>query len=284
MMDVTVRIDSDIVYASDTPARVSLQPGGSGANTSAWMGAAGRPVTFIGAVGADAFGDVIVEHLRSFGVDCRMHRSAEHATGSCVVIVDGSGERTMFPDAGANSSLTETVVRTHLEDDFDHVHLTGYTLLNEGSRAAGLAVLDTARARGITASLDTSSAGPLEACRELIREQLTHVDVLLANGAEAAVLVGTDDPHSAVDTLLEFVPIVVIKLGPRGVVGASRDERVELAAIDVRVVDTTGAGDAFSAGFLPAWLAGAPLAEALSAAVATSARAVGRVGAGPPTS
>jgi sugar/nucleoside kinase (ribokinase family) len=98
------------------------------------------------------------------------------------------------------------------------------------------------------------------------------------------VLVGTDDPHSAVDTLLEFVPIVVIKLGPRGVVGASRDERVELPAIDVRVVDTTGAGDAFSAGFLPAWLAGAPLAEALSAAVATSARAVGRVGAGPPTS
>jgi sugar/nucleoside kinase (ribokinase family) len=282
MMDVTARIDSDIVYASDTPAGISLQPGGSGANTAAWLGATGVPVAYIGAVGSDAFGAALTAAMRAAGVDCRVHRSTERPTGTCVVIVDGSGERTMFPDPGANSVLTPDILSAALGEHVDHVHLSGYTLLNPASRPAGLAALDLAHQRGCTISFDTASVGPLESCVDLVMSILPRVDVLLANAAEAAVLVGTDDPHHALDVLHEVVPVVAIKLGPRGAVAASPDDRVELPAVVVDVVDTTGAGDAFAAGFLPVWLSGASLAESLSAALSLAAQAVGRVGAGPP--
>jgi sugar/nucleoside kinase (ribokinase family) len=282
MMDVSARIDSDIVYASDTPARISLQPGGSGANTAAWMAAAGLPVSYAGAVGTDAFGDAIAAHLEALGVHCRLHVAADEPTGTCIVIVDGSGERTMFPDPGANSTLTPAMVAAALDDDIDHVHLSGYTLLNPSSRAAGLAAIDIAGQRGITLSLDPSSAGPLEGCRELIFDLLPRVDVLIANAAEVAILVGTDDPDRALDTLLESTRLVVIKLGPRGAVAATRDERVSVPAQQIQVVDTTGAGDAFAAGFVPAWLSGAELSESLATAAGMAARAVSRVGAGPP--
>ena len=282
MMDVTARIDSDIVYASDTPAGISLQPGGSGANTAAWLGATGVPVAYIGAVGSDAFGAALTASLRGAGVDCRVHRATERPTGTCVVIVDGSGERTMFPDPGANSLLTPENVSALLGEHVDHVHLSGYTLLNPASRAAGLAVLDLAHERGCTVSLDTASVGPLESNVDLIMSALPRVDVLLANAAEAAVLVGTDDPEHALEVLHELVPVVVIKLGPRGAVAATPDDRLELPAATAEIVDTTGAGDAFAAGFLPAWLSGAPLGQALAAALALAAEACSRVGAGPP--
>jgi sugar/nucleoside kinase (ribokinase family) len=203
------------------------------------------------------------------------------ATGTCIVIVDGSGERTMFPDPGANSALTPEMVLAALDDTVDHVHVSGYTLLNPASRAAGLAVFDAARSHGSTISLDPASSGPLEAARDIILDRLPFVDVLLANAAEAAVLVGTDDPDNALSVLLESCPVVVIKLGPRGVIAGTRDERVQLPALAVGAVDSTGAGDAFAAGFLPVWLAGSGLTEAVRAGVGLGARAVSRVGAGP---
>jgi sugar/nucleoside kinase (ribokinase family) len=189
----------------------------------------------------------------------------------------------MFPDPGANSLLTPEMVTASLGEHVDHVHLSGYTILNPASRAAGLAALDLAHQLGCTVSLDTASVGPLEPCVDLVKSLLPNIDVLFANAAEAAVLVGTDDPEHALSVLRDAVPVAVIKLGPRGAVAETPDERLELPAMPVDAIDTTGAGDAFAAGFLPAWLAGAPLGEALAAALALAAEAVGRVGAGPPT-
>lgn len=282
MMDVSARIASDIVYASDTPAKITQQPGGSGANTAAWLAALGTPVRYVGAVGADPFGEAILHDLREVGVDCHVHVADNAATGTCIVVVDGSGERTMFPDAGANSRLTPEMVMDAIDETVAHVHVSGYTLLNPASRAAGLAALDAAEAHGCTISLDPASVGPLEQHREVIVEQLPRVNVILANAAEAAVLVGTDDPHNAVAVLLEVSPVVVIKLGPRGALAATLGEQLERAAIAVPVLDSTGAGDAFSAGFLPAWLAGRDLQSALDAGLSAGATAVSRVGAGPP--
>jgi sugar/nucleoside kinase (ribokinase family) len=233
-------------------------------------------------VGSDAFGASLTAGLRAAGVDCRVHRATERPTGTCIVIVDGSGERTMFPDPGANSLLTPEIVAASLGEHVDHVHLSGYTVLNPASRAAGLATLDLAHQLGCTVSFDTASVGPLEPCVDLVRELLPRVDVLLANAAEAAVLVGTDDPEHAMSVLHETVPVVVIKLGPSGAIATTADDRLALPAVPVDVIDTTGAGDAFAAGFIPAWLAGAPLGEALAAALDLAAQAVGRVGAGPP--
>ncbi len=280
MMDVTAIIDSDIAYASDTPAHVSLQPGGVAANTAAWMAFDGEPVTIVGCVGADPFGDEIADGLAALGVDLHLQRTARRGTGTCVVIVDRRRERTMFPDSGANAMLDLDAAQAALGPG-RHVHLSGYTLLNPATRHVALHMLDAATAIGATVSLDPASAAPMRAQIDLVRSVLPAVQVLLANADEATVLTGTDDPYDAATALAELVPTVVVKLGARGVVGRDGLGFVTQPARPTDVVDTTGAGDAFTAGFVPTWLSGATLADCLAAGQRLAAAAVGRVGASP---
>ncbi len=281
MMDVTAMIETEIAYASDTPARVSLQPGGSAANTAAWMAWSGTPVTFVGSIGADAFGDRVRAELDTLGVDHRLHVSASLPTGTCVVIVDVRHERTMLPDSGANSDLPVTSVTQGAIPAGGHLHLSGYTLLNPGCRATGLAAIAEARRVGATCSLDPSSSGPLRGALDLFTDLLPDIDVLIANAQEAAVLSGADDPFAALDLLSRIVPVVVVKRGSYGVVARSAAGSVDAPALACEVLDTTGAGDAFAAGFLPAWTAGRDLGSAVASGQALAARAVGRVGASP---
>lgn len=279
MMDVTAVIDSDIAYASDTPARVSLQPGGVAANTVAWMAVDGFRATIAGCVGDDAFGRSIRRQLTDLGVDVQLQQSAR-STGTCVVIVDRRRERTMFPDAGANADLDAAAVLDLITAD-THVHVSGYTLLNEATRAAGVAALARATAVGATRSMDPATAGPLHAHLGFMRSLLPQVDLLLANEDEAAVLTGRDDPHEALEVLADAVPCAVVKVGSRGVLARDVGVNVTAPPLMLDVVDTTGAGDAFTAGFLPAWLAGAPVNAAVDEGQRLAALAVSRVGASP---
>jgi sugar/nucleoside kinase (ribokinase family) len=280
MMDVTAVIDSDIAYASDTPANITLQPGGVAANTAAWMAIDGKPVTLVGCVGDDEFGSGIRAELVSAGVDVRLQTSPTHPTGTCVVIVDRRRERTMFPDSGANAALIVEPLREIITAD-SHVHLSGYTLMNPATTAVGLAVLELAVAAGASRSLDPASAAPLRANLPMFLDLLPRFHLLLANENEAAVLSGREDPHEGVDELIDLVPTVVVKIGARGVLARDAHGHVAEPAPRHDVVDTTGAGDAFTAGFLPAWLAGSSLAMSVSEGQRLAARAVGRVGAGP---
>ncbi len=281
MMDVTALIESEIVYASDTPARVSLQPGGSAANTAAWIGAMGGQVTLVGCVGNDDFGRAIRDELAALHVEQHVHVADRLPTGTCVVIVDHRRERTMFPDSGANSALPAAAFDGDLITTGSHVHLTGYTLLNPASRRAGVAALERARAVGATCSIDPSSVGPLRHQLGLFRELLPHLDAILANAEEAMVLTGAEDEASALEMLAGIVPLVIVKRGRQGVLAACAGERIDAPAPAARVVDTTGAGDAFAAGFLPAWMAGSGLGAAVAAGQAVAALAVSRVGASP---
>jgi sugar/nucleoside kinase (ribokinase family) len=279
MMDVTAVIDADIAYASDTPARVSFQPGGVAANTAAWMATAGHAVTVVGCVGDDPFGRDIRAQLEALGVDVHLQESSL-PTGTCVVIVDRRRERTMFPDAGANAALVAETA-TRLIESGTHVHLSGYTLLNPATRAVGLAALDRAVEAGATRSLDPASAAPLRANLPFFLDLLPRFDLLLANEDEAAVLSGQEDPHEALEALADQVASVVVKVGSRGVLARDPAGTVAVPALRHDVVDTTGAGDAFTAGFLPAWLAGMSLAEAIEEGQRLAGAAVGRVGASP---
>lgn len=279
MMDVTAVIDADIAYASDTPARVTLQPGGVAANTAAWMAVDGKAVTVVGCVGADAFGRSIRQQLSDLGVDVHLQESTL-PTGTCVVIVDRRRERTMFPDSGANAALVSADLHDLITAD-SHVHVSGYTLLNQATRAVGLAVLAHAESVGATRSLDPASAAPMRAHLPMFLDLLPRIDLLLANEDEAAVLTGADTPHGSLEALADTVPCVVVKVGSRGVLARDSAGTVGAEALRHDVVDTTGAGDAFTAGFLPAWLAGASLARALEEGQRLAATAVGRVGASP---
>ena len=279
MMDISAVIDADIAYASDTTASVSFLPGGVGANTSAWMAVRGEAVSLVGAVGPDIFGRSIRERLATAGVDVHLSESPR-ATGACVIIVDRRRERTMFPDSGANSAVRSADV-TSLVGSGDHLHLSGYTLINPATRSVALDALAHAVRMGATCSLDPASASPILTHLDLFSEVVPQVDVLLANELEAEALTGHEDPHAALEVLADRTSCVVVKVGSRGVIARDATGTIEAPSRAVEILDTTGAGDAFTAGFLPSWLRHEGLVRAVDCGQEVAALAVARVGASP---
>jgi ribokinase len=276
MTDVVASLSGPVAQASDTPARIVQRGGGAGANVATWLARAGALVTLIGRVGDDAAGRAVAEGLRDEGVDARLAIDPARATGTCVVLVEPGGERSMLPDAGANAGLEATP----LPDDATHLHLAGYALLHPGSRPAARAMLADAAARGIAVSVDPSSTAPLvRSGAAAFFEWIAGVQLLLPNRDEAAALTGMPDPKASARALAAHAREVVVKLGPQGALWTDGSEQVRAPAVDVQVVDTTGAGDAFAAGLLAARLAGAGPADALGAGCALAAEAVGRAGA-----
>jgi ribokinase len=275
MTDVVASLSGPIAHGSDTPAGVVQRGGGAGANVAAWLARAGAPVTLIGRVGDDGAGRAATEDLRSEGVDARLAVDPARHTGTCVVLVDPGGERSMLPDAGANAGLEAA----ELPEDAAHLHLAGYALLHPGSRPAARAMLADASARGLTVSVDPSSAAPLvRAGAAAFLEWIAGAHLLLPNRDEAAALTSMRDPKAAARALAAHTREVVVKLGPQGALWSDGEALVRAPAVEVQVVDTTGAGDAFAAGLIAARLAGADPADALGAACALAAEAVARAG------
>ncbi|MBI1376460.1 MAG: hypothetical protein GC157_03110 [Frankiales bacterium] len=296
MTDVVAGLPGPVRLGTDTPAHVRVLGGGAAANTAAWLAHDGHPTTLVARVGDDLLGRAGRTELESLGVTCALAVDPVRASGTCVVLVGPDGERTMIPDAGANEALAPQDLADDLFAPGRHLHLSGYVLLVDGSRMAGLSALDRARLRGMTTSVDVASVGPLSdtgAARFL--SWVTGVDVLLANESEAAFLAGLPEPRPdddaatvlatatiAARTLRSAVGTVVVKLGRHGAYVEDAEGRTAHAeALPVDVVDTTGAGDAFAAGWLPAWCSGADPTTALERGNRSAARAVTRVGARP---
>ncbi len=285
MVDVVARAAGPLAHASDTDAHVRWTGGGAAANVAAWLASAGVPVVLVARAGADLAGRGAVAELREAGVVVHVAVDGERATGTCVVVIGADGERTMLPDRGANLAIAPDDLPAELFMSGGHLHLSGYTLLHDGPRAAGLAALDHAREAGMTISIDPASAAPLAACGiERVLGWIGGVDLLLPNLDEARVLTGEDEPEAAARALVGRAAAreVIVTLGAGGALWTDGREVVRVAAPEVeRVVDTTGAGDAFAAGWLAARRAGAEPREALGAACAQGARAVSRAGARP---
>ena len=283
MVDVLAAMSGPLARGSDTPSAVTTAGGGSAANVAVWLAAQGVPTSYVGRVGDDALGRESVAALTDCGVTAWVSTEADLTTGTCIVLVEPGGERSMLPDAGANATLTAADLPQRAFRPGGHLHLSGYTLLNPGSRDAGLAALSMAAAADMTVSVDPSSAAPLAELGAARFLSMTRgVDLLLANRDEAAVLAGTSDPHLAAQQLGDTYREVVVKLGAdgamwqQGFIGASAP-----AERGVEVVDTTGAGDAFAAGFLASWLLHPEPESALAAGCRLAARAVSKVGARP---
>jgi ribokinase len=266
--DVVAVLDAVPAPGSDTPARIRTTGGGQAANTAAWLAKQGVPVTLVAAAGDDDAGRARVAELAAAGVTCAVRHHPGVPTGT-VVVLTHDGERTMITDRGANLRLHPSDVDSAFTPDTVHLHLSGYPLLDEGSRAAGLHALQEARSRGITSSVDAASVHPLRQVGvPAFLSWVRGVDLLLANRDEAALLAGPA-PYA-----------VVVKLGADGALWTAPDrEPVTVPADPVDVVDTTGAGDAFAAGLLAAWLAGADPASALRAGARLGAAAVRTLGA-----
>jgi sugar/nucleoside kinase (ribokinase family) len=212
-------------------------------------------------------------------VETRLAVDREAPTGTCVVLVGPDGERSMVPDSGANDRLAEGDLPDDVLVEGAHLHLTGYTLARDGSRAAGRAAIARARERGMSVSVDPSSAALLAPA---FMDEMVGVGLLLPNAEEAAVLSGEEDAERAARRLAAHVPEVVVTLGAIGALWTNGKETLRVDAHSSAPLDTTGAGDAFAAGFLVARLSGAGPEEALRAGCGLAAVAVRTSGARPP--
>ncbi|GAA0963645.1 sugar kinase [Actinocorallia libanotica] len=285
MTDAVARAAYPLAKGSDTPASVTMHGGGSGANVAAWLSVEGVEVAFVGRRGSDVAGRNRDMELMGYGVDARLVMDPERPTGTCVVLVTHKGDRTMMSDPGANNALLPDDIPAELFTAGAHLHLSGYSLLNEGSRNAALHALRLARNAGMSISVDGGSSSPLKrAGAEPFFEWTQGTKLLLVSSSEAEALTGREEPELAAKVLTAWYPQVVIKMGDDGALWYTngRPEPITVPAEPVeKVVDGTGAGDAFAAGFLPAWLEGKPPAEALTAGCRLASKAVGHLGARP---
>ena len=279
MVDVMARLTSPIARGSDAPAEISFGGGGSAANVAAWLAAAGASPLLVGCVGDDARGRAARAALLAAGVDARLVTDPDRATGTCVVLVEPGGERTMVPDPGANEALAPEDLSDELFRPGDHLHVPGYALLREGSRPAASAAIARARGQGMTVSVDPSSAALLSPA---FLDLASGAQLLIPNAEEARVLTGDDEPERAARRLTERFPEVVVTLGEDGALWTDGRAVCRVEARDgVTVRDSTGAGDAFAAGLIAARHDGAAPTDALEAGCRLAARAVATPGARP---
>ena len=263
LLDKIVRLDRPFTRGDDAPAVTRSTPGGQAANVAAWAATLGAQARFIGKRGGDAAGA-----LAAYGVEVVGPVAADGRTGMVVSVVEPDGERTMLSDRGCSPELTPAETDPAWLAGSGALHLSGYALLRRPHFDAALAAVDMARAGGALVSVDLSSAALIHdlGCDEF-RARLARVapDIVLGNEQEHATL---GEPPA---------PGWVLKRGARGCVVVRDGERLELPAHPTTVVDTTGAGDAFAAGFL----LGRTLDEAAQRGLAAAARCVATLGAMP---
>ena len=285
MTDAVARAFHPLARGSDTPASVVMYGGGSGANIASWLSVEGTETTFVGRRGSDITGRTREMELMGYGLDSRMVMDPERATGHCVVMITHRGDRTMLSDPGANARLQPEDLPRDVFGPDGHLHVSGYTLINSDSRRAARVALRMARESGMSISVDGGSHAPLErAGAEDFLEWTQGARLLFVNVDQARVLTGRDEPEAAAKVLTAWFPNVVIKLGEDGGLWASKT-REDCVRAPAEPVDpspgSVGAGDAFIAGFLPAWLAGRHPQEALGRASRLAARALHQPGARP---
>src|SRR6202142_2005637 len=144
MTDTVTHATLPLARGSDTPAVVTMHGGGAGGNAAAWLAVDGAEVAFVGRRGSDIAGRNRDMELMGYGVDARLVMDPERPTGTCVVMVTHKGDGTMMSDPGANAALSPDDLPKDLFSPGSHLHVSGYTLLNEGSRPAALAACEPA--------------------------------------------------------------------------------------------------------------------------------------------
>ena len=281
MLDVTAVIGKPIVEGLETRASISTFGGGAAANVASWLVAANTPSYLITRVGDDAAGKAVLDQLDQLGVAHSDKVVPGKNTGVVIVIVGNDGERTMFPDSGANAGLG--VADLPELSEFSAVYLSGYPLINPQSNPGVLEIVEVLRRAKLPIIFDPATVGVLlEVGVEIVRQWLEFMDVVVLNEEEAQFITGFANPIEAAADLLKIVPTVVIKRGSNGALAQQRDgSLIQIPALPTTVVNTTGAGDAFAAGFISIWAQDGQLADALAAGAKLAAECVALIGARP---
>lgn len=237
--------------------QMALHTGGCASNTGVGLSRLGVPAGVVGKVGADGFGDFFVNRMRQEGLDTTgIVRDDTAATSVTMVLVHADGERSFIHYLGANATLTDDDINPEWLRGGKVLHVAGALLMPKFDGEPMARVLRQAREMGLTTTLDTcwDSTGRW---METLAPCLPHVDVFLPSIEEARMLTGRDEPEAVASALMgRGVPTVALKMGEQGCYLQTAEGRWTLPAHAVKVVDATGAGDAFSAGYLAGMVKG----------------------------
>lgn len=274
---------AEALYARMGPAREVS--GGSAANTCAGLAALGSRAAFIGQVADDQLGAVFAHDIRAAGIAYDVPpRAGGPPTARCLILVTPDGQRTMNTFLGASQHLSARAIDADLIADSAVLYLEGYLWDPDGPRAAMRGAIDAARGAGRQVAFTLSDAFLLDRhgddFRALIDAGL--IDVLFANEVELLGLTGADDFEAGLAALAPKLPVLVATRSEKGAVAVAGGVRAEVPAEPVaKVVDTTGAGDSFAAGFLHGHVRGATLADCLTMGAVAAAEVISHYGARP---
>jgi sugar/nucleoside kinase (ribokinase family) len=274
---------ADELYAAMGVARE--MSGGSAANSMAGVAAMGGSSAFIGQVAEDQLGLIFEHDMHALGV--RFETPAIEGgppTGRCLILVTPDGQRTMNTCPGASHELSADALDRELIASASILFLEGYLFGPSKPRAAMMEAIKIAHAAGRKVGFTLSESVCIAERKEPFTQMIDSggVDLLFANEDEALQLTGRTDLQSALDELKAKVPTLVITKGPQGAIGVEDGEFITIPAAPVdQVVDTTGAGDLFAAGFLTARCKGASLERCLWTGAIAAAEVIKHYGARP---
>jgi sugar/nucleoside kinase (ribokinase family) len=245
---------------------LELGLGSSSAICAAGLARLGESVSFSAVVGADFYGDYCLDMLRRAGVDVsRVLRRTDLKTGITVSITS-AGDRALVTYPGAIAALRADDLPDELFRGRDHFHVSAW-FLQDGLRPGLKERFAAARRAGLTTSLDCGDDPSGKWSPDLL-ETLTEVDLFLPNESEILAVTGCRTVDEGIRKLDDGRLLVVVKLGGAGCLASNRGDPVHVPAFPIEVVDTTGAGDSFNAGFLHAWLRRQPIGDCLRFAAA----------------
>ena len=272
----------ELYYAMGPAREVS---GGSAANTLAGLAALGARCAFIGQVAGDQLGEVFAHDIRAGGIAFDTPARAEDPpTGRCLIFVTPDGQRTMNTFLGASQFLPAAALDEQAIASASVLYLGGYLWDPEEPRAAMRRAIGAARAAGRKVAFTLSEVFVIDRhgddFRALIADGL--IDILFANEHELAALTGEEDFQVGINQLSPKVPVLVVTRSAQGAVAVANGQRAQVAAEPIaRVVDTTGAGDLFAAGFLFGHVRGRALKECLHLGAICAAEIISHYGARP---
>lgn len=275
MQDILISFKDQIAYGSDTQSQIKMQGGGSATNTACWAATQKVLVGLVARIGDDQTGKLIRDGLIHPNLSLNLVETPNSRSGSCGILIDAEGERTMFPDPGANIFLSASDVPNHWFETAEIIHISAYSLLRTNTKKTIQEIIEKAKQHNIKTSIDVASSQPLidnDGFNSIA--QLAPFDFLFANKDEAEVLGDTSKIKSLCHNL-------ILKKGSKESIWLSPDREIIDIPANMVVVDSIGAGDAFAAGFLTSLVKKEPAATILKNANNLGSQAVKISGARP---
>ena len=271
------------LYDAMGPAREIS--GGSAANTLAGMAALGAQCAFIGQVAQDQLGEVFSHDIHAVGIDFDTPARPGHpSTARCLIFVSPDGERTMNTFLGASQFLPPAALDDAVIASAGILYLEGYLWDPEEPRSAMRRAIEVARAAGRKVAFTASESFVIDRHGDDFRALIAEgqIDILFVNEPELASLTGEQDFEAGVASLTDKLPVLVATRGSKGAIAVAHGQRAEVAAQPIdKVVDTTGAGDLFAAGFLTGHARGESLERCLRMGAICAAEIISHYGARP---